>query len=135
LLIVDAKLLELLIVSHQKESLSYVLHIDDKTYSLMDVTILTSSTPVSVPTIRGGVFFSDTFAYKIKGTVHDVSILPRLSKVMLGPNTEFGEIKITTTIKTESKKINLSLITNLTNSVQSPNKIELNMILINLKLL
>jgi hypothetical protein len=56
-----------------------------------------------------------------------------LSKTMLGPNTEFGEIKITTQITIDDKKITLSIFTNLINSVQSSSKIELNMILIKLE--
>jgi len=56
-----------------------------------------------------------------------------LSKTMLGPNTEFGEIKITTQIANNNKKTTLSIFTNLTNSVQSSSKIELNMILVKLE--
>ncbi|MNC97770.1 hypothetical protein D3C83_155420 [compost metagenome] len=52
---------------------------------------------------------------------------------MLGPNTEFREIKITTQIIHDGKKLSLSLFTNLTNSVQSSSKIELNMILVKLE--
>ena len=52
---------------------------------------------------------------------------------MLGPNTEFGEIKITTQIEDGGKKIDLSLFTNLINSVQEPSKIELNMIIVRLE--
>ncbi|HSB83796.1 MAG TPA: hypothetical protein VLD64_04850, partial [Nitrosarchaeum sp.] len=81
---------------NEKGSLEYVLYLDDKRYSLSDVVIVNSPTPVNSPTTRGGVYFSDTFAYKIKGTINDLSIIPLLSKTMLGPNTEFGEIKITT---------------------------------------
>jgi len=52
---------------------------------------------------------------------------------MLGPNTEFGEIKITTQLDTDNQKRDLSIYTNLTNSVQGPSKIELNMIIIKLQ--
>jgi len=79
------------------------------------------------------VYFSDTFAYKIKGIVHDLSVVPLLSKTMLGPNTEFGEIKITTQILNNDKKMTVSIFANLTNSIQSPSKIELNMILVKLE--
>jgi len=96
--------------------------------------IVNSPTPVNSPTTRGGVYFSDTFAYKIKGVVSNLTIIPLLSKTMLGPNTDFGEIKITTQVIHDGKKTNLSLFTNLTNSVQYPSKIELNMIIIKLKL-
>ena len=117
---------------HQREPLKFVLHLDGKKYSFSDVMIVNSPTPVNSPTTRGGVYFSDTFAYKIKGTIYDLSIIPLLSKTMLGPNTEFREIKITTTIHNDEKETHLTLFTNLTNSVQSSSKIELNMILVKL---
>ena len=52
---------------------------------------------------------------------------------MLGPNTEFGELKITTKIKSGEKIMNLNIFTNLTNSVQTPNSIELSMIIVKLE--
>lgn len=129
---VDQKLLETLIEINDKEHLEFTLHLDDKEYLLTDVFIVNSPTPVNSPTTRGGVYFSDTFAYKIKGIIHDSSIIPLLSKTMLGPNTEFGEIKITTQTYIDDKKNTYTLFTNLTNSVQSSSKIELNMILVKL---
>lgn len=125
-------LLESLIKINEYQSLEYVLHLDDRKYPLSDVSIVNSPIPVNSPTTRGGVYFSDTFAYKIRGTIHDLSVVPLLSKTMLGPNTEFGEIKITTQIPNNDKKMNLSIFANLTNSVQSSSKIELNMILVKL---
>ncbi|MBP0134000.1 MAG: hypothetical protein ITD40_03440 [Nitrosarchaeum sp.] len=118
---------------HEKESLEFVLHIEGRDYSLSDVSIVNSPIPVNSPTTRGGVYFSDTFAFKIKGTIYDLSVIPLLSKTMLGPNTEFGEIKITTQIVDHDKKMPLSIFTNLINSVQSPSNIELNMILLRLE--
>ncbi len=129
---VDLGLLESLIKINEYQSLEYVLHLDDRKYPLSDVSIVNSPIPVNSPTTRGGVYFSDTFAYKIRGTIHDLSVVPLLSKTMLGPNTEFGEIKITTQIPNNDKKMNLSIFANLTNSVQSSSKIELNMILVKL---
>lgn len=132
LLSVNLSLLEYLMSINEKEHLEYVLHLNGNKYILSDVSIVNSPTPVNAPTTRGGVYFSDKFAYKIKGIVNDLSIVPLLSKTMLGPNTEFGEIKITTQILKNDKKMNLSIFTNLTNSVQSSCQIELNMILIKL---
>ena len=130
---VDLGLLEILMESNQTTSLRYILHLNEKEYPLVGVLISNSPTPVTSPTTRGGVYFSDKFAYKIKGTINDLSVVPFLTKTMLGPNTEFGEIKITTQIEENGKKTNLSIYANLTNSVQGPSKIELNMIIINLK--
>ncbi len=124
---VDLTLLDALMNS---VSNSYSLHLNDKEYSLEDVTIVNSPTPVNSPTTRGGVYFSDKFAYKIKGTIKDSSVIPQLTKTMLGPNTEFGEIKITTQIETNSK--NVIIYANLTNSVQNKSGIQLNMIIVKL---
>jgi len=124
---VDVVLLDALMTSFPHP---YTLHLNDKEYSLEDVSITNSPTPVNSPTTRGGVYFSDKFAYKIKGTIKDTSVIPLLTKTMLGPNTEFGEIKITTQIQTNSK--NILIYANLTNSVQNKSGIQLNMIIVKL---
>ena len=131
---INLDLLNSLMKAQNKSSLQYVLHLNNLQYDLDDVLIQNSPTPVNSPTTRGGVYFSDKFAYKVTGTIKDLSIVPLLSKTMLGPNTEFGEIKITTCIDTnDDSKQNLILFANLINSVQTPSKIELNMILVNLE--
>ena len=124
---VDLTLLEALMNS---TSNSYSLHLNDREYLLEDVIIMNSPTPVNSPTTRGGVYFSDKFAYKIRGTIKDSSVIPQLTKTMLGPNTEFGEIKITTQAETNSK--NVEIYANLTNSVQNKSGIQLNMIIVKL---
>lgn len=124
---VDLTLLDALMNS---TSNSYSLHLNDREYLLEDVTIMNSPTPVNSPTTRGGVYFSDKFAYKIRGTIKDSSVIPQLTKTMLGPNTEFGEIKITTQAETNSK--NVEIYANLTNSVQNKSGIQLNMIIVKL---
>jgi hypothetical protein len=131
LLSVDLNLLKYLMSVNEKEDLDYTLHIAGLRYLLTHVSIVNSPTPVTSPTTRGGVYFSDTFAYKIKGMIQDLSVIPLLSKTMLGPNTEFGEIVITTQITADNKT--LTLFTNLTNSIQRSSEIELNMILVRLE--
>jgi len=133
LLSFDLDLLSSLMNIQQETPLRYTLHIDNLQYALEDVSIMNSPTPVNSATTRGGVYFSDKFAYKIKGVIKDLSVVPLLSKKMLGPNTNFDEIKITTKTVLSGKTKNLSLFANLTNSIQNPSQIELNMILINLK--
>ena len=130
---VDPELLEILIKANQANSCKYKLHLNNKDYSLEDVVILNSPTPVNSPTTRGGIYFSDKFAYKLKGTINDLSVIPLLTRTMLGPNTEFGEIRIKTDIKNKNQKSDLSIFANLTNSIQGPSKIELNMIIIKLQ--
>ena len=110
----------------------FVLTVDDLTYSLSNVSITNSPTPVNEPTTRGGVYFSDKFAYKMKGTVQDLSVVPLLTKKMLGPNTEFKELKIIARTRSDSSIV-FEMLANLTNSIQSPESIELNLIIINLK--
>lgn len=130
---VDLDLLETLMKINEESSPIYTIHLNEQTYGLDRVTIKNSPTPVNSPTTRGGVYFSDKFAYKVKGVVSDLSIVPLLSKTMLGPNTDFGEIKITTTVDINGKNQNLVLYTNLTNSMQDSSGIELNMILVRLE--
>ena len=125
---IDLKLFDALTSSTEN---SYLLYLNGKNYQLEDVLITNSPTPVNSPTTRGGVYFSDKFAYKIKGTVNDLSIIPLLTKTMLGPNPEFGELKITTQINSEPKK-NVLIHANLTNSIQNKSSIQLNMIVVEL---
>ena len=133
LMSVNLDLLEKLMNFNTEKSLEFLLNLDGSKYPVTNVSIVNSPTPVNEPTTRGGVYFSDKFAYKMKGVIEDLSIVPQLTKKMLGPNTEFGELKISTKIEQEGKPLNLEITTNLTNSVQTPNSIELSMIIVNLK--
>jgi len=118
---------------NEKNSQEYLLYLNDDTFQITSVSITNSPTPVNEPTTRGGVYFSDKFAYKLKGVIKDLSVVPLLTKKMLGPNTEFAELKITTQIESDGKPMNLEIFTNLTNSVQTPNSIELSMIIVKLE--
>ena len=86
------------------------------------------------PTTRGGVYFSDTFAFKIKAAVDDLSIAELLSKSMLGPNPEFQELEIITNVPIKNSIKKVTFFVNLTNSMQSSSRIELNMTIIRLKI-
>ncbi len=130
---VNLDLLEILMQFNEKNSPEYLLYLNDDVYPITCVSISNSSIPVNEPTTRGGVYFSDKFAYKIKGVIKDLSVIPLLTKKMLGPNTEFAELKISTQIKSDEKPINLEIFTNLTNSIQTPNSIELSMIIVKLE--
>ena len=129
---VNADLLETLMSQNENNPLNFTLKLNDLPFPLISVSITNSPIPVNEPTTRGGVYFSDTFAYKMKGVVEDLSIVPLLTKKMLGPNTEFGELTITTQIDDKGKPVTLEIFTNLTNSVQTPNSIELSMIIVKL---
>jgi len=125
-------LLEQIIKIHRQNSQNFTLYLNDKSYPLTSVSITNSPIPVNEPTTRGGVYFSDKFAYKMKGIIKDLSVIPLLTKKMLGPNTEFGELKITSQINSNGSIIDLEMFTNLTNSVQTPDSIELSMIIVKL---
>ena len=126
----DEKLLDSLMQFQEKQRLEFSAQIENKSFALNEASIEKSSTPVTSPTLRGGVYFSDTYVYKIKGIVSDSTIIPLLSKTMLGPNTEFSDILVKTSAIIDSNKADISLHTNLTNSMQSSSKIELNLIII-----
>ena len=127
-------LLEQLMEYNTKNSLRFELNLDGIAYVITNATISNSSIPVNEPTTRGGVYFSDKFAYKMNGVIEDLSVVPLLTSKMLGPNTEFGELKIVTQIESNGNLVDLKILTNLTNSVQSPNSIELSMIMVKLEL-
>ncbi len=130
---VNLDLLKNLMEFDEKNSPKYLLYLNDDVYSITCVSITNSPTPVNEPTTRGGVYFSDKFAYKMKGTIEDLSVVPLLTKKMLGPNTEFAELKISTQIEYNGKPLALEIFTNLTNSVQTPNSIELSMIILKIE--
>ena len=134
----DEKLLEFLIEScTSNDSLSttikFTLHVNDRQYPVKSTVIVNSPIPVNEPTSRGGVYFSEKFAYKMRCIVEDLSVVPLLTKKMLGPNTEFGELRITADTERDGLPVHLEIFTNLTNSVQTPDSIELGMIIVRLE--
>ena len=126
-------LLKILMEFNEKNSLEYLLCLNDDSFPITSVSITNSPTPVNEPTTRGGVYFSEKFAYKMNGVIKDLSVVPLLTKKMLGPNTEFGELRITTQIESNGKPVDLEIFTNLTNSVETPDSIELSMIIVKLE--
>ncbi|QLH03019.1 hypothetical protein C5F47_05385 [Nitrosopumilus cobalaminigenes] len=129
----NTDLLQKLMNFNEQNSPKFVLYVNDKTYPISSTSITNSPIPVNEPTTRGGVYFSDKFAYKMKCEVDDLSVVPLLTKKMLGPNTEFGELKITTEIEDDGKPLPIEIFTNLTNSVQTPTSIELSLIIVKLE--
>lgn len=130
---VKPDLLKILMECNKKQPLKFLLYLDDSTYPITSVSINNIPIPVNEPTTRGGIYFSDKFAYKMRGVIKDLSIVPLLTKKMLGPNTEFGDLKITTKIESNGIPRKLEIFTNLTNSVQTPSSIELSMIIVKLE--
>lgn len=112
----------------------YSLYLYGKEYSLEQVNVAKSSVPVRKPTTRGGVYFSDTTAYKIKASTHDLSLIPLISKVMLGPNTDFKPLEIKTSLNIDGKNHSITLTTHLTNTMNSSTRLELHLIVDKTKL-
>lgn len=114
------------------QTLDFKLIIDKNEFDIIDLTIKNETTPVSKPTKRGGVYFSDTTVYKINAVINDLSISKYLTRAMLGPNTEFQDIIIQPINKKNKHNTDFKIITNLTSSKQSSNKIELNLMVQNI---
>lgn len=114
------------------QTLDFKLIIDKNEFDIIDLTIKNETTPVSKPTKRGGVYFSDTTVYKINAVINDLSVSKYLTRAMLGPNTEFQDIIIQPINKKNKHNTDFKIITNLTSSKQSSNKIELNLMVQNI---
>lgn len=126
----DDALLDMLVDAHKESPLDFVLLLDKAEYRLDNVSIARTPTPVHRPTTRGGVYFSEKFAHRITGTVSDLSTVPTLSKMMLGPSTEFGDMQVRTELDVRGDRVGLVLHANLTGSVQDPSGIQLHMMLV-----
>ena len=124
----DEELKEFLVIQKTKK-LIYKLLIEKNEFKIDSAEINNETTPVTKPTERGGVYFTDTNISKIKAVTSDLSLTKYLSKAMLGPNTEFQDIILQTKYEKNNKCIKLNIITNLTNSMQNSNKIELNLVI------
>ena len=129
----DENILLKIIEIQKSTKLDFVLCFASDTFLLENVVISKSSTPVNRPTNRGGVYFSDTFVFKIRATVSELSLAPLLSQSMLGPNPDFQDLEITTKAKIDNSLKNVKLFAHLTNSMQSSSLIELNMNIIRIQ--
>ena len=116
----------------EEQNLDFKLIIDKNEFDIIDITIKNETTPVSKPTKRGGVYFSDTTVYKINAVINDLSVSKYLTRAMLGPKTDFQDIIIQPINKKNKHNTDFKIITNLTSSKQSSNKIELNLMVQNI---
>jgi hypothetical protein len=112
----------------QTSNLKYTLHIDEKIFDLENVSIAKSKIPVRKPTTRGGAYFTDTTAYKIRAAAGDMSILSLLPKIMLGPKTEFKPVKVKTSLLFDNESKDIVLVSHVTNTVNTKTRVELNLI-------
>jgi len=96
--------------------------ISNMIFKIDEIKVERINNPVTEPTTRGGVYIADKNELKVQATIFNTNITKYLSKTMLGPNKTFLDIFIE--VKTNNDK-KISLVTNLTNSMQNSSKIVL----------
>jgi len=126
-------ILKKIIDIQNSNQINYSLLIDGKSIKLESVSLSNATFPVKKPDVRGGVYFSGTSGFKIKGITRELSLLPSFTDAMLGPNTEFSELEIKTTVTVDDITKDIVLIVNLSNTVQKKDQVELNMNIIGMK--
>ena|SRR5579864_4239044 len=119
---------DLMIKLSEAQNMSYVMYIEEKSYPVQSVSVVKSTIPVRKPTTRGGVYFTDVMAYKMKAITQDLSITGEIPKLMLGPSTDFKPIIIKTTLVIDGTEHPVTLATHLTNAVNTKGQVELNLI-------
>ena len=110
---------ELQKIVHENSS-NFEMIIEDNVFEVSNIDIFQTDNPITEPTTRGGVYYAEMKELKVQATILDTTISNHLSKAMLGPNKDFLDIILRTKIDTDDK---ISLITNLTNSMQDATKI------------
>lgn len=108
-------------IVQRNEKITHMI-ISDQKYDLYGSEFSYSDVPVSKPTTRGGAYFTDTMAFKVKAHATDQTLSKILPKTMLGPNTEFAKIELIGNMP-------LRIFANLTNYVQKSSGFELNLII------
>ena len=106
----------------EKNSSNFNILIGENSFAINEIKIFQTDNPITEPTTRGGVYFAELKELKIEAEILDKSITKHLTKAMLGPNKDFLDIILEAKIQDEQK---ISLVTNLTNSMQNASKIVL----------
>ena len=104
----------------EENKTEFKLLISDKIFKINEIKVFENENPITEPTTRGCVYVSDVKEMKIQATIFDTSITKYLSNAMLGPNKTFLDILIKAEINSGPK---ISLVTNLTNTIQNSSKI------------
>jgi len=99
-------------------------------YDVIRAHVAYEDVPVTKPTTRGGVYFSDKMAFKIRAQIEGQSLSGVLSKAMLGPNSDFATI----TLHAKLGASDFTIFANLTNYVQKKDTVDLNLVVIGTKL-
>ncbi len=119
---------DVLVKLSEIQNLSCSMYVEEKSYSIQKLSIVKSTIPVRKPTTRGGVYFTDTMAYKIKAVTRDLLVSTEIPKLMLGPNTDFKPILIKTRLTVNDTERHVTLTVHLTNAVNAKEYVELNLI-------
>lgn len=119
---------DVLIKLSETQNLLGTIHVEAKSYQVSKMSIVKSTIPVRKPTTRGGVYFTDTSAYKIKAVTSDIAISSEIPKLMLGPNTDFKPFFVKTELAVGDTRQPVTLTVHLTNAVNTKDHVELNLI-------
>ena len=106
----------------EKNKTCFNLLIGENSFAINEIKVFQTDNPITEPTTRGGVYFAELKELKIEATILDTNITKYLSNAMLGPNKDFLDIILEAKIQDEQK---ISLVTNLTNSMQNASKVVL----------
>ena len=96
--------------------------IGENSFAVNEIKVFQTENPITEPTTRGGVYFAELKELKVQATIRDTSVSKHLSMAMLGPNKDFLDITLQGDNKDGQK---ISLVTNLTNSMQNVSKVVL----------
>ena len=105
-----------------KNSSNFKMLIGEDSFVVNEIKVFQTENPITEPTTRGGVYFAELKELKVQATILDTSVSKHLSKAMLGPNKDFLDITLQGDNKDGQK---ISLVTNLTNSMQNTSKVVL----------
>ena len=104
----------------EKNNSDFNMLIGDNSFEINEIKVFQTDNPITEPTTRGGVYFAELKELKIEATILDTSITKYLSNAMLGPNKDFLDIILEAKVEDGQK---ISLVTNLTNSMQNVSKV------------
>ena len=104
----------------EKNSSDFNMLIGKNSFSINEVRVFQTDNPITKPTTRGGAYFAELKELKIEATILDTNVTKYLSNAMLGPNKDFLDIILQAKIQDNQK---ISLVTNLTNSMQNASKV------------
>ena len=95
----------------EKNNMKFNLLISNKIFKINEIKVFENENPVTEPTTRGGVYFSDVTEMKVQATIFDTSITKYLANAMLGPNKTFLDIPIEAEIDNNLKTVSYTHLT------------------------